>query len=558
MQHESFINTRHACDRRINPFDYGRIENSAEANSIICSFWFHFILIFIAADFIAFQIIYPGRYKAEVKKECKSVKFDRDAKRVTFVHLKPPKVLGDRYGNLKWQTIKKYYIPNSMFPQKPPLGLEHDYLSNKNCGGSSVVDAYGIGGGSCGPYGLSQTKLESAIISGLRWLSIHQDKKDGRWDGDNFQKNCKSFGGCIPVFPSGPSGHFDIALTGLSLSAFAGHNQTHRKGKFKWTVRKGMRFLLKSQDPTTGCFGNSGGAGWCYNHAIATMAICELYAKTRDFTLEAPAKKAVRHIVQSQNPKSGWGYQPKSGQSDTSSTGWMLLALMAAGNAGLDVPANTFAGVMTWLDKVTWNRSGRVNYVETGNRRSTISADKFRIYKRLPTMTAVGVLSRIHCGQEPAHRKIKKGLKILAAEPPRSTKTLKQDFATNFCYWFFGTKALSKIGGKKWKKWKEAVEGTLLESQIKDGRCEDGSWAPEGKWCLAGGRIYATAINLLTLNNMPSRHKVPDCEKAEIITCHGKAWGIQLKYFRAISSAGFFTRSSQLITHQQVAKACLL
>ena len=31
------------------------------------------------------------------------------------------------------------------------------------------------------------------------------------------------------------------------------------------------------------------------------------------------------------------------------------------------------------------------------------------------------------------------------------------------------------------------------------GGCEDGSWNPVGEWCLAGGRVYATAINALTL-----------------------------------------------------------
>ena len=27
----------------------------------------------------------------------------------------------------------------------------------------------------------------------------------------------------------------------------------------------------------------------------------------------------------------------------------------------------------------------------------------------------------------------------------------------------------------------------------------DGSWDPIGEWCVAGGRVYATAINALTL-----------------------------------------------------------
>jgi hypothetical protein len=42
------------------------------------------------------------------------------------------------------------------------------------------------------------------------------------------------------------------------------------------------------------------------------------------------------------------------------------------------------------------------------------------------------------------------------------------------------------------------MKDALLPNQRK-GACEDGSWDPVGEWCRGGGRVYATAINVLTL-----------------------------------------------------------
>ena len=55
-----------------------------------------------------------------------------------------------------------------------------------------------------------------------------------------------------------------------------------------------------------------------------------------------------------------------------------------------------------------------------------------------------------------------------------------------------------QVGGPKWKEWNKSMQSSLLPTQCMGGP-EDGSWPPVGEWCLAGGRVYATAINALTL-----------------------------------------------------------
>ncbi|HKS16133.1 MAG TPA: squalene--hopene cyclase, partial [Planctomycetota bacterium] len=52
-----------------------------------------------------------------------------------------------------------------------------------------------------------------------------------------------------------------------------------------------------------------------------------------------------------------------------------------------------------------------------------------------------------------------------------------------------------------WKKWNEPMKNALVPNQKtgKDG-CQNGSWtSEEDRWGFEGGRVYAVAINALTL-----------------------------------------------------------
>jgi hypothetical protein len=74
----------------------------------------------------------------------------------------------------------------------------------------------------------------------------------------------------------------------------------------------------------------------------------------------------------------------------------------------------------------------------------------------------------------------------------------------DFYYWYYASLALFQYDGPDgpyWKKWNEPMKNALVPNQRskKDG-CPDGSWDPETeRWGFEGGRVYATAINALTL-----------------------------------------------------------
>jgi len=340
---------------------------------------------------------------------------------------------------------------------------------------------------------------EVAVIAGLKWLARHQDKKEGNWDVDDYQKNCKGPGSPCSHMNSGqvPAGTFDAGVSGLALLAFLGHGQTHRVGKYKKTVDRGLKYLIKQQDRTTGRIGNTTGESWIYSHTLATTALCEAYSATRDATLRAPAQKAVDYIMQAQNPGYAWKYEPRDGKNDTSITGWMIQALAAARKAGLTIHKDSFDGAVAWIDRVTRVSDGKTGYMRPGDNGAKLAGRPPDTYKAMPTMTAVAILTRLNCGQKSSNKKILQGVKLLMAKVPDWNKP-KCD-KLNFYYWYYGTYAMRRVGGADWKTWNAAMKKALLKNQRAGRICQDGSWDPIGEWSVVGGRIYSTAINVLTL-----------------------------------------------------------
>jgi len=55
-----------------------------------------------------------------------------------------------------------------------------------------------------------------------------------------------------------------------------------------------------------------------------------------------------------------------------------------------------------------------------------------------------------------------------------------------------------QLGGDYWKVWNESMKDALVPNQQRDGD-ERGSWDPIGAWGRSGGRVYSTAINVLSL-----------------------------------------------------------
>ncbi len=195
--------------------------------------------------------------------------------------------------------------------------------------------------------GRPSPRTEEAIELGLVYLA-GQQLPSGGWSlqlaGD--EPNPAGLGGATI--------RSDTAATGLGLLSFLGAGYHHRGDKYSDVVRQGLQFLLDHQRPDGDLFiaqdAESNRSAWLYSHGIAAIALCEAYGMTQDPELLEPAQRAIDFVVAAQNPaRGGWRYAPGVG-SDTSVSGWMVMALRSGELANLNVPPDAWQNVNKWLN----------------------------------------------------------------------------------------------------------------------------------------------------------------------------------------------------------------
>ena len=347
-----------------------------------------------------------------------------------------------------------------------------------------------FGDGKGGPGGAPGAR---SVDLALRWLAAHQDA-DGGWDSDGFMKHDpasdRTDGAGYPTH--------DVGVTGLALLAFLGNGHTMTHGTHKEVVRRGMKWLAEEQDRESGLFGEAIGHAFLYDHAIATLAMCEAYYLDRSTLLKTKVQRALNYISRARNPYGVWGYSvPPDGTNDTSVTGWMILALKSADDAGLRVDRESFTAAAQWFDEMTDPGTGRVGYRETGSTSSRVVGmnDRYPVEKG-EALTSVALLCRFFLGQDPADTP------VMEQHADLVVRTLPEwdpeGLGCDMYHWYYGSYAMFQMGGDHWRRWRRAMEPAVIDSQRKDGAAR-GSWDPVGPWGQPGGRVYSTAVMALCL-----------------------------------------------------------
>jgi len=387
-------------------------------------------------------------------------------------------------------------------PSGPPGGtsIGVDSVGHRSAGTSAFAGrkagAGGPGGGGVGQRGQNGKNpgnSQLAVRSALEWLKRHQGPS-GAWDCDGFMAQCKDATCAAP----GSAAH-DVGVTGLALLCFLGAGQTHVEGDYRATVKKGLQFLMEVQDDE-GCFGARIGQAFLYDHACAALAMAEAFGMTQSKPLKASAQKGIAFVLSTQNPYSAWRYAaPGDGDNDTSVTGWMVMALKSAKLAGLTIDDAAFDGALAWIDQTTDPRSGRTGYTELGGPPSRLASLAARFpAENSESMTAVGLLVRIFGGRTPAaDPQLGLGAARLDARRPSWSEG---DGQIDFYYWYYGTLAMFQLGGARWERWNEALREAVIDHQRRDDTsCAFGSWDALDPWSTIGGRVYATALNCLSM-----------------------------------------------------------
>jgi len=282
---------------------------------------------------------------------------------------------------------------------------------------------------------------ERAVEAGLDFLARHQFP-DGRWAIDRFPNTSG------PEYRDAAAGqmHSDTAATGLALLAFLGAGYTHQDDKHRTAVRQGLDWLIQNQRPNGQLFGNDTDQtryARSYAHGIAAIALCEAYGMTRDPELRQPVEKAIQYIYESQHAQlGGWRYTPRDDEaewrkeSDTSVSGWQLMALKSAQMAGLPIRQDVLDRVSGWLNLA--QAAGGSRYTYNPNAADTAEQRRGRVPNR--AMTAEGLLMRMYLGWDRANAALVEGAEFLKANLPEvgtQTQPLRDCY-----YWYYATQVM--------------------------------------------------------------------------------------------------------------------
>jgi len=110
----------------------------------------------------------------------------------------------------------------------------------------------------------------------------------------------------------------------------------------------------------------------------------------------------------------------------------------------------------------------------------------------------------MRCGAARTDAGMERGVNILMDSLPRWADPSKTR-TVNFYYWYHATAALAEVANDaRWAAWVAALGPALLDHQRLDG-CARGSWDPVSEWSIVGGRVYATAMGVLTLERILTR-----------------------------------------------------
>lgn len=290
-------------------------------------------------------------------------------------------------------------------------------------------------------------EARKAVQRGLAWLASRQNL-DGSWDTE-YRRN--------------------TGVMAVALVAFLASGNPPGRGEYGVASARGLTYLLSCAKPS-GMIIRDTSHGPMYEHALSTLYLAEVWGQTQQPAIKDKLKRAVEVIIQAQNENGRWGYQPIPHGGDISVTVMQLMAIRAAHDAGIEVPAETIQRAIKFVNHCQ-NEDGGFNYSGPPGG------------SNMPR-TAAGVCSLQFAGDYSAQQ-VRKGLDYLLNG--------QQDATSHFYYMsYYAVHAFYFAGGGYWEKWYPTAREQILAKQ----NSKDGSW---------GGRVLDTGWAVLCLS-IPHRY----------------------------------------------------
>ena len=274
-------------------------------------------------------------------------------------------------------------------------------------------------------------------------------------------------------------GYTGPGTTGLALMAMLASGEDPNFGTYSLPIRKAIRYIIRSQSGSTGYMGDS-----MYQHGFATLGLSEAYGAVdetdlwetgspvagKERTIAEALELAVRCAVtsQSKNPHNAWRYSPGSRDADTSVSGSVLMGLLAARNAGIEVPDKSIDTAIRYFSSMTGDNgavgySGGLGGFGQSIARSSIACLVYIIAKRIDL------------------KQYESAKKYVVANMTESSH-----YAEYSRYYL--AQALFQADVDAWEKWNRSTIRTLKAAQNGDGSFN-------GQF----GKPTSTSLNLLSL-----------------------------------------------------------
>ena len=264
------------------------------------------------------------------------------------------------------------------------------------------------------------------------------------------------------------------ALVGMAFLS-KGHLPTGQE--YGATINRCIDFVLANQKETGVLEKGNGGSGPMYAHNIATLFLSEVSGQvdpSRQEKIDEVLPRALKLILEAQKVKKrresdegGWRYHPGSTDSDTSCSGWALMALRSAKLNGAAVPDDAIQAAVDYLKRHQSKETGSFGYTNTSSNSETL--------------TGMGLLCLELSGLHNSPESIKAADYVMGSF--RTIPGNKHEFYGNY----YNAQGMFQLGGRYWSEYANWMYETYLARQS-----ADGSWDSKD-----GGNTYGTAIMVL-------------------------------------------------------------
>lgn len=322
-----------------------------------------------------------------------------------------------------------------------------------------------------------------SIALALDWLARHQ-APDGSWSSRRFSDVCR-LNRCRG---EGKTEH-SLGVTSLALLAFLGDGQTHRSGMHKESVRRSLQYLMGVQI-ASGSFQSRETKGRPFDNTLAALALCEAYGMTGGRVFKRPAQSAVDFVCRVEIPALSGSEGFPSGPRDATLTAWIAGLLRSAKMCELAVDEAAVRQTVRWADQLTDSQTGR----------AFASGAKDQVASRVVATTTSAWVRLCAKGRARETPALVAPLQSLESNWPRwGVRGGEVDLS----YWYFGSHVLVNFQKSDSRGWRRALYDAVLPTQHRNPqRDEFGSWDPVGARSSELGRVYATALTCLSLENM--------------------------------------------------------